>query len=332
MLRHPPPRYEQFRLPPRRAQPHLASRPIQSRQDVTVCIAAICTMPLNFGLGIIACSDRMITSGDIEFQPQQAKAYHFLPMAPAALALIAGNVSPSIAICDATYRRLKSNPVTKVRVIADMYATEFANHQRELAQREVLDPYKLTHDKFLAKQLLLDPGFVHRIGNELVGVSVGTATIIAGVDDEGAHLYLVQDRAVLTGSTLPGTTQCENATGFVAIGGGSHHAYSQFSLANYDRNWPVSRALFLLYSAKRRAEVAPGVGEKADWFFITKNGHDRLNTTIIDELEKEYVLARKAEAETQSGIDARIEAFVQDIVKPAAPTTPPTQPPNPSAQ
>jgi len=252
-------------------------------------------------------------------------------VAPAALALIAGSISPQIAICDATYRRLKNDPVSKIRLIADMYATQFAEHQRSLALREVLDPFKLTHDKFVAKQRSMDPNFVQRVANDLSAVYVGTETTVTGVDDEGAHLYLIQDRAALTGSNLPGTTRCENAAAFVAIGGGSHHAYSQLSLANYDRFWPLSRALFLLYSAKRRSEAAPGVGEKADWFFITRDGFDRFHSTVVDELEKEYLAARKGEAATQSAIEARLEAFVHDKVKQPAPTTPPSEPANPSA-
>lgn len=300
---------------------YVQPRPIQARQDVTVCIAAVCEFPLEGGLGIIACSDRMITTGATTFQPQTAKKYGFEPIANNVMGLIAGNISPQVAIFDATYRRLLGAPSTKTRNIAEMYAQEFAAFQRRIAQEEVLDPFGLTHSEFVERQRRMDPEFIRRIAGDLSNISVGIETIIAGVDDEGAHLYVVRDRASVLGSGLAGTAHIESAVGFAAIGMGAEHAYSQFSLANYARRWPLSRALFLLYSAKRRAEIAPGVGDASDWYFITRSGASALNDEIIRQLDKEYRREVAVESKRRHALDERVEAFVQDIVK-----TPPPKP------
>ncbi len=286
---------------------------------MTVCISAVCQFPGNLGSMIIGCSDRMLTLGATEYQPAQAKFYQFAT-APNVITLVAGNISPAIVICDATNRRLLENPSTKTRLVAEICADEYANHQRHLAQREVLDPLGLTHARFLADQRKLDPEFIRRTANDMISISVGVEIMIAGQDDEGAHIYVIRDRAVLTGSELAGTQRVEDPVGFAAIGIGATHAYSQFTLANYDRRWPLGRALFLLYSARRRAQVAPGVGEDADWFFVSGGKAERFNNEIIAELDKQYKRAVRADQRVRARIDAHMEAYFAARFKSPQPT------------
>ena len=303
---------------------------------MTVCIAAICQVPAEPDGPvddravpvILACSDRMITQGLTEFRPNQSKYYSFAPYAPATVAFVAGSISPQVIIGDETARHLRENPTTRVREITQTWAEAQAAHQRALAQQEVLDPYGLTHETFLQLQASLDPSFVRQVSLELTGVSLGTQTIITGLDDEGAHIFLVQDRALITGSGLPGIVQCETPGGFSAIGSGAYHAHSLFTAANYDRRWPIHRALYLLYSARRRAEAAPGVGDQADWWIIANGTTAPLYAPVVEEVTRQYDAESRRASARRDRIEARIGRYLGEMVaKAAAATSKPAGPP-----
>ena len=55
---------------------------------------------------------------------------------------------------------------------------------------------------------------------------------------------------------------CYDMIGFAAIGIGGWHAQSRFMFAKHTRRSPQPETLLLTYSAKKQAEVAPGVGKK----------------------------------------------------------------------
>jgi hypothetical protein len=95
---------------------------------------------------------------------------------------------------------------------------------------------------------------------EMIGYDVEyeVETIFTGVDESGAHTYQISENVDM----------CCDPVGFAAIGSGGRHAESQFMLARHSRNATLDETLFLLYSAKKQSEVAPGVGEATDMFTI----------------------------------------------------------------
>jgi hypothetical protein len=80
---------------------------------VTVCIAALCrwnyrsaSEPEDWGFVAIAASDRMITSGDVQYEPNQTKVAQ---MTQRTMLLIAGDYSLHSEAIRATQRQLESN-------------------------------------------------------------------------------------------------------------------------------------------------------------------------------------------------------------------------------
>ncbi len=111
----------------------------------------------------------------------------------------------------------------------------------------------------MSRQQEMAPELVRQLATELINfVPPRVATIFAGIDAFGAHIYSAQN----------GDVTCQDGVGFAAIGAGYWHADSQFMFAGHTRTRPMPETLLLSYSAKKRAEVAPGVGEGTDMFFI----------------------------------------------------------------
>jgi hypothetical protein len=76
----------------------------------------------------------------------------------------------------------------------------------------------------------------------------------------------------------------------------------------YTRQWSYQRALLLTYAAKKRAEIAPGIGAGTDFFFIGANGFQTIREEIFKEIEATY-------AEMTSAMDTAMEAAGQRVDK-----------------
>ena len=204
---------------------------------------------------VVAASDRMLTAGDIEFEPPQTKAYR---VGENAIILVAGDMATQVRVCNDTYASVLEHPTTSIADIADRYADSFALLRQERAERTLLTPLGLNLGSF-AKKSTISPELVNRLTGELRHYTLDVEAIVAGVDSAGAHIFVITD---------PGIAVCNDAIGFAAVGFGDRHAESQFMLARFTHRWPLSQTLFLTYSAKRRAEVAPSVGQQTDLHVI----------------------------------------------------------------
>jgi 20S proteasome alpha/beta subunit len=122
-----------------------------------------------------------------------------------------------------------------------------------LAENSVLRRVGLDYDTFLQQQRNLAPELVSALMSAYRDVELDIELLIAGVDNTGAHLYLISD---------PGITNCFDSIGYTAIGSGLPHAESFLTEADYSPGIPLNRAVWLCYVAKRRSERAPGVGSK----------------------------------------------------------------------
>lgn len=94
-------------------------------------------------------------------------------------------------------------------------------------------------------------------------------TIFIGMDNDGplgtkgekltyAQIYATERDKVL----------CLNTVGFAAIGSGKSHAESQLMFYGHSPRKPFNETVLLTYAAKKRAEVAPGVGKITDMVVV----------------------------------------------------------------
>jgi 20S proteasome alpha/beta subunit len=272
--------------PRRRIQ--TASEP-KRRRPVTVCAAAICTMQLpgkpqeQVLLGI---SDRMLTSGGVEFEPRTSKIYPFtLGQQPAKIAcLSADDTDLGFDLARQTHQELlKLTGEVSVRQAAYSYAQQFMRLRRERAECRHLAHLGLTTESFIAQQRRMRREDVADIKNKLKKSELQVQSLIVGVDKDGAHIYHIYD---------PGECLCRDRSAFWAIGLGQTQFETQFTSLNYDRDWSIQDAMLLVYTAKKKAERAPAVGPATDMFYIREMTGYRsaklVNLRAIDEHYQDF--------------------------------------------
>jgi 20S proteasome alpha/beta subunit len=103
--------------------------------------------------------------------------------------------------------------------------------------------------------------------------------IVAGVDDDGAHLFQVDD------SPSP---VCCDGVGYCSIGSGFWLSYAAQASRNNSAQQALAEAVFGIYCAKRAAELAPGVGPATDIVVIDGDGARFLPEDAIDEIRALY--------------------------------------------
>jgi hypothetical protein len=275
---------------------------------VTVCIATICNGNMIFGA-----ADKMVTAGDIQFEPPDIK---IAAITSSIAVLTAGSSVLHAEIllklrAEVSYR-LAVDPDTWLDVsdIAALYGDYYNEVRTKHAERSLLVPLGLTSDSFIARQQEMSPDFVKQIGAELINFNPGTIeAIITGVDNTGPHIWTIWNEQAT----------CYDRIAFVAIGKGEWHAKSQFMLARYARFWEMPEALLLTYTAKKRAEVAPGVGTDTDMFYIGPRlgSFTWVGDHVIDRLEAIYQNVRQQEAQIVAGANTEVNQYAQELAEAA---------------
>ncbi len=222
---------------------------------LTVCIAAICE-----GDGIYCAADRMLGAGDIEFEPPIAKIYRL--NGPIVI-LTAGDsgmhseifqeVSPIVN------KKLKQLHHCSIKEVALLYNKHYNLIRSSRAEMAVLQPLGLSLSDYIKQQKQMNDEFVTLLSRQIQGFPVpDIRAIIAGHDYTGSHIYVVNGVDMT----------CADDVGFTAIGIGAKHAESQFMLAGHSPKSEFDDTILLTYFAKKRAEVAPGVGTSTDMIMI----------------------------------------------------------------
>jgi 20S proteasome alpha/beta subunit len=215
---------------------------------------------------VIGASDRMLTSADITFEPPATKIY---TLTNAIHVLIAGDATvhaeiyPKVAVRINKMISAKPSEWVKVEEAARIYGDETLQYRKRTSARLVLEPLGLTWDTFLSKQKDMSPDFLDDISSKILEMRADSRVIVAGLDESGAHIWVVDGY---------GKASCGDKAGFVAIGIGKRHAESEFMFDGHSPNSTFYETLLRIYAAKKRAEVAPGVGERTDMFIIAALG------------------------------------------------------------
>jgi hypothetical protein len=267
----------------------------------------------------------MFTSGDIEFEAWQTKIYPFGPAK--AFAMVSGDQSHHQAIATETHRMVTERGITEVKEVASLYAHNFATLRRKRAERLHLAPLGLDSESFIARQREINPRLILHLESRLQAAHLGVETIIVGAgSDERLHIYSVGGFE----QTADGLEQevchetCHDGAGFYAIGSGARQFETQLMLARYSHFFPYHSALHLVYSAKKKAEVSPGVGRETDMFLLMRTGTVAVPPETLEALEKYHQELEKAH--DKSLLDT-LNEMAQDErmvwwAKPAAPVAP----------
>src|SRR6185295_3529098 len=221
---------------------------------MTVCVAAIA----GGGTCVYGASDRMITSYDIEFEPQlelsgvekgtSDEGRKIVPLTSSIVVMIAGNDIATLTqliyeLRDRVLKRVKDEPGNwwKVADVAYLYQNIWREYRHQAIERKVLSPLGLTFETLTSRQQELSNQVINEIVSRIDGFRLPNLSVIfAGADPTGAHLYVA----------INGEVSCQDLVGFAAIGSGNFHAESQFMQLGHNKNSTIPRAAYLTYVAK----------------------------------------------------------------------------------
>jgi hypothetical protein len=282
----------------------------------------------------------MITSGlvtETEFEiPGLSKEMNtapilkMVPMNNHIIAMSAGNAGFQSDATQHLFTQLEEsrkpspNPFSSVPVrdTATMYV-EFCKKERKVAVDVLLAPYGLTAESYIEKQKSMSDQFVEWVTAEVEKIrkNIGDSILFAGLDSTGAHIFCCDGDGFA----------CCDAFAFAAIGSGGEHAESQFMLGGHTRLASAAETILLTYVAKKRSEVAPGVGKQTDMFVITPTPEGRFFLTAgqINRLDKVYRNMESAQKRAFVRAKQRVAQYIEGLQKKEAAASASVTPPNP---
>jgi hypothetical protein len=280
---------------------------------VTVCVAVICANSMVMGM-----SDRMLTAGDVQFQPSTSKIWN---LTTSIVMMSSGDVGTQSDIYTDVHKRvtaeLRRNPSVWLRVetVAEYYRLSYFSLQRRRAEAQILGPLGLDSESFLIRQTSMEPDFVAKIGAELIsfrmpdtGAIIASVNPVITVNEEpraiSPDIFVIQN----------GRVSCSDRVGFACVGAGAWHANSTLMLAGHTPSTRASKALFTMYAAKRRAEVAPGVGSETDTFVVTGlGGYSELRDEMMGAAAKAYAVNAKESARALAKAEKYLDEYIEQI-------------------
>lgn len=276
---------------------------------MTVCVALLSDDKRS----VVGISDQMVTAADIQFEPPQAKIF---PITTSIVIMTAGDSSFNAEILaevtETVRTRVEREPDDWWRVadVAKLYQQTAGHLSASKASAALLAPFDLDSQSFITRQSEMSEGFIEKMATELLNFSVPYAqVIITGIDKTGGHIFVVDNSEIM----------CLDKLGFASIGAGQWHANSQLMFNCYVPSYPAAGALFECYAAKKRAEVAPGVGSATDMFWILSlGGFSPINESVLYKLDEIYEEMRKSEQEAQDEAHKKWVEYVTDLLKQTA--------------
>ncbi|MCW4006324.1 MAG: hypothetical protein NWF04_07005 [Candidatus Bathyarchaeota archaeon] len=256
---------------------------------MTICIATICGDPKN----VIVASDRMMTAGDLSvaFEHESPKITR---LTDNCLALTAG---PALAHTD-LFRLVKNNihigaspPVSE---IVEKVKEEYLQIRNRCIEEQFFKTRGFTIDWFNLNQRTLNPEIAMRLDHTLETYRFDLSILIAGVDNLGAHIYYIYP---------PCCSECFDSLGYCSIGSGERHADSTFVAYRYAPSFSLKDGLYITYEAKRKSEIAVGVGRSTDMAIVTEKGISFMHDEILSKLQEMYEEKTKAETLKKDGIE-----------------------------
>jgi hypothetical protein len=264
-------------------------------------MAAVCrwTYPNNeHGHAIIAASDRMLTRGETEYEPSQQKVG---TLSRRIIVLVAGNMSIHSEAIQKTRRALTAAPTERVEEVAAIYGAAIKDYRVREAAQIYLSPLGLTPESLArgeAGPLAAD------LAAQMQGHHLEVEAIVAGHDEAGAHIYHVAHN---------GFTTCHDDIGFLSIGIGASHADSWIMSWGFANWWLYHDTVLLLYAAKKRAEVAPGVGVFTDMHFVSRDGIAPVTPQVVTKVSELYDKLLKQQRQQVAKISGTLLAYLKSL-------------------
>jgi hypothetical protein len=257
----------------------------------------------------------MLTAGDVQFEPSVGTKIYSL--SNSMFVMTAGDAALQAEITGMIAReiadRISREPANwwMVSEAADLYVKYYNSVRNKRAANSILSPLYLDGNSFIASQGSMNNDLVNNLAKELLNFEMpSVSAIFAGVDPYGSHIYVVHNNV----------SNCVDNVGFAAIGIGSRHASSQFMFARHAWNSSFTDTLLLTYYAKRKAEVAPGVGIGVDMVIVgpALASLTTVSDNVISKLDQEYRKIIQSETSAFARAKGKIKTYVEELTRQSA--------------
>ena len=241
---------------------------------MTVCVAALCCSET---MAVVA-SDRIITAGppmNLEFEHDIKKID---VLRDRFLFMTAGEALVGTGLLGRVDAELVQQTHADVSDVGEAVVRAYTSIRSNAIEEHVFRPFNYSCASFIAEgQKQLPPQVYMQIFQALQQFNLGMEMIFVGMADGRARIGFIFH---------PGILRWYDRLGFHAIGSGAIHA--AMSLVGHSATSSLEETAFRVYAAKRRAEVAPGVGRETDMMVVSNDGVREFNSTAFEELDKVY--------------------------------------------
>ena len=257
---------------------------------MTICIAALA----NKEKSVVLASDKMV-SQHMPLMEYEHTVEKIVRINEHFYVLIAGVVNHAVAILDCARSEIRENSGydEKFEIMKKVYI----EYRDQRIVDEILRPQGIhSIDDFQSKHQILLPNISSSVQHLIAQVNLGITLILVALDQH-------QQRCHIRVLSHPG--HLFRPLEYASIGTGDMHAAQSLIGARYQKEKELEVVTYLVYEAKRRAEVAPGVGSLTEMIVLsvgdTVTGR-KLGVDDINKLAKVYDIINKRDENSISSI------------------------------
>ncbi len=265
--------------------------PRKRKQNMTVCIAAICKTNV-LSDGIVLVTDWQLTTEDTGLTTKtgfkQVTVQHHV------CALGSGDMILFHDLIERTKRKIAAaqlNRQATTSEVADYFLEAEWDWKQEYLERHVLSSFGLTWQTLFSKMAenALPESYIKSLRAEVNAISFpyDTEAIFAGLEMEprfGTEFVTAKIYKVTASAKEDYSPQ-----GYAIIGDGEDIADNELTVGQYSKFMSQYRTAVLCYFAKKRAEVLYSVGEDTGlWVLDHESGDKMIYPNITVRLESAY--------------------------------------------
>ncbi|MFC2032399.1 hypothetical protein ACFLUS_03420 [Chloroflexota bacterium] len=165
----------------------------------------------------------------------------------------------------------------KLPQMVEILSKNYRETRKKRVETEILGKHGFqSFDDYHNKQKQLTDITVECIEEELQDYELNLTMLFGGIDTNGTQIYVIDD---------PGTAHSHTEVGFCCMGSGERHADPVFAFYGYKPSMKVEDVLYISYVAKKRAEMAGGVGKDTDAWVISETGCYKVKEDTLKRLD-----------------------------------------------